>query len=1102
MRSTETFRACAFAALAVAFVGCASHQYRKSDELALEKSCDMQTPADALSDDACSTRLAIDTAEAACRADEPDSCAIAYALITGSRGDVPTTASGEDGLGYRLAKHGCSLGDESSCAFEAVSVMVSGGAQGLANGKRKLEESCKRGGKLACHTLGTALLDSGVESEIQRGADLLGRMCDEKFATSCTGLAVAHLTGRGMAVNEAEARTLFARGCDLGDEDACGQIGRAVDGEQELMVADIGLTYSRYVELGRVACTNGYRHACTYVGHQILVGDLRSRYIDDSTAFSMFELGCENGAMASCMFAATMSYDGRGTEANTRVASEYAEKACQAEVPGACDLWEDFRFRLFTAEDAEEFAGKCEAGDGAACYLAGAAFDYGSNFPRDPKRAAVMFVRGCKLSDGGACNNAGLMAPVDKSFALFEKACGLQSRAGCHNAGLALWNGNGATRDPRAAAERFASACQKGLGSSCHMLGLSLRALPDLGGNASVAFERACIDGSPASCDELGVEIYRDEPDRALALWDFACNEDIGSACRRAAIISPNSDDPEDARRITEYFERACVLEDYTGCANLGRRYVSGTGVAQSFERGTQLLDKTCADGGWEACEFLGDALDADGENHAPDRALAAYDRGCELGSYSSCRKSALSALYDTDYTYDPDRALKTMADACARNVESACVFAGDLHQRGSHFERDRAKAAEYFRTGCEAGDREACTELVPYLFLGIGTDKDRARADAIITAQLERHVSICRSEGGWHCAEAAHLLAHGASRTDRAAAQEFLAARCAEGRVMACIERGEQLATGEIFDTDRNAAIAELSAACESGATNACEMRAQFWSDGDDRTTDLGKSTREWERLCQEGGANGRHCENAAFGYATGRGVEPDPARARVLFDKACNLETGSRCTMSPAVHDPEADAESLTKLNEHLTSTCERNTDWACVLLGDQQAYGLGTSRSKRTAAKTMEKACGLGNGIACVAAEGLKSSWRAAKSCDGARQCTAAGLAAQYDARDFAKAAQHFDAGCDAGGKLACRLRFALHSNMLAPLEGARRAEVVQRGCTEDTPEFCYWGGYAISRYDWEAGTPVIQTACASGYDEACLFSVRSGVPLPPE
>ncbi len=63
--------------------------------------------------------------------------------------------------------------------------------------------------------------------------------------------------------------------------------------------------------------------------------------------------------------------------------------------------------------------------------------------------------------------------------------------------------------------------------------------------------------------------------------------------------------DKQDFSKARKYFERACGLNNGSGCNNLGDLYQNGEGIEKNLTKAAQFYSKACKLGDQEACEAL-----------------------------------------------------------------------------------------------------------------------------------------------------------------------------------------------------------------------------------------------------------------------------------------------------------------------------------------------------------------------------------------------------------------------------------------------------------------------------------------------------------------
>ena len=153
--------------------------------------------------------------------------------------------------------------------------------------------------------------------------------------------------------------------------------------------------------------------------------------------------------------------------------------------------------------------------------------------------------------------------------------------------------------------------------------------------------------------------------------------------------------------------------------------------------------EAACGAGSGDACFRWGQGLYTGLGGFTIDRpaAIAAYVRGCELGSMEGCIKGATSLLREDGGAPGADavaRAERMLARACDRNASQACRHLGLEHAPGGAFTADPALALGSLARACDANDLPACRAIRTQLDAGLGDAASRAVAEA-------SHAGACR---------------------------------------------------------------------------------------------------------------------------------------------------------------------------------------------------------------------------------------------------------------------------------------------------------------------------------------------------------------------
>ncbi len=128
------------------------------------------------------------------------------------------------------------------------------------------------------------------------------------------------------------------------------------------------------------------------------------------------------------------------------------------------------------------------------------------------------------------------------------------------------------------------------------------------------------------------------------------------------------------------------------------------------YDEAAQLLDRACVLGNAEGCANLAMMYAAPGTGRqAPDRALGLYTRSCELGLASGCMAGGGLVAEGTLVAADPARAATLFEQACTRRDAPGCYTAGMVHSQGRGVARSTELAGQRFDQACALGHAMGC---------------------------------------------------------------------------------------------------------------------------------------------------------------------------------------------------------------------------------------------------------------------------------------------------------------------------------------------------------------------------------------------------------
>ena len=164
-------------------------------------------------------------------------------------------------------------------------------------------------------------------------------------------------------------------------------------------------------------------------------------------------------------------------------------------------------------------------------------------------------------------------------------------------------------------------------------------------------------------------------------------------------------------------FERGCALGHGRSCVWLGHEVERGVHAERDVVRAASLLEKGCTLGEASGCRDAADMLET-GRKARPEmlnppppppvpkphscratvlRAIALYERACEIGERDSCFIAARLLAAGEGIAPDRDKALALFAQMCDDGMALACTRAAALAA---------GREADYLRRACVLGGR------------------------------------------------------------------------------------------------------------------------------------------------------------------------------------------------------------------------------------------------------------------------------------------------------------------------------------------------------------------------------------------------------------
>lgn len=394
---------------------------------------------------------------------------------------------------------------------------------------------------------------------------------------------------------------------------------------------------------------------------------------------------------------------------------------------------------------------------------------------------------------------------------------------------------------------KLEKACQSGKAQSCIEVA-TMWAEGDRGPvddlKALGFFQKACDLDEPLGCHEAAryydtgvAEVVKADLERALRLYDSACNGGYLESCRAAAgIYSRDKRRAPDPARARATFEKACALGDGPSCYDHGLLLQKGEGgpvdlgaALRSFVSGCDAQDaRGCMQAGMMHKDGFGTSVD-------PKLAAAFFEKACSYGGPRFCGAGdgeapvARCGPGGADSDGCLDRAIYSSEPGLGRDklTASRTFFEGKCKDKdaGACFRvawldafDDKAKGRAGYEVACGLGSASACVNLGKMLVTADGGAADVARARELFGRG-------CDGGDGVGCGNAGALLASttGGPRDDKAARGRFEKG-CEMGEGVSCFNAAVMHAVGLGGGRDSGRAKALLTEGCQAGHQPSCK--------------------------------------------------------------------------------------------------------------------------------------------------------------------------------------------------------------------------------------------------------------------------------------
>ena len=213
-----------------------------------------------------------------------------------------------------------------------------------------------------------------------------------------------------------------------------------------------------------------------------------------------------------------------------------------------------------------------------------------------------------------------------------------------------------------------------------------------------------------------------------------------------------------------------------------------------------------------------------------------------------ACTAWAGALLERTDTCYDGHQARQLLLKACEgiSSPARACTMLGQIHEEGIGGERDRTRAASYYRWACRGGSKDACYRRGILLEKGMGVARDDELA-------LASHKQACDLGEFRSCLHGGNILNEGTFiERNLESAMDLYSSGCQGDEIAACVALGRlQL---EAQPADPVGARMNFDRAAKDGSLEALRELAYVLWNGIGGKTDKKRAKELCRTACQSG--------------------------------------------------------------------------------------------------------------------------------------------------------------------------------------------------------------------------------------------------------
>ncbi len=376
------------------------------------------------------------------------------------------------------------------------------------------------------------------------------------------------------------------------------------------------------------------------------------------------------------------------------------------------------------------------------------------------------------------------------------------------------------------------------------------------------------------------------------------------------------------------------------------------------------LITRACDGGAKRACDQLG-AMYEDGDAGVRDydKARAAYKKACDSNDFFGCIH--LGQMYDwgNGVTVDDDLALTYYIKACNGGEMQGCSEAGSVYEMSVRdFTADRKQAFYYFRKACDGGQLSTCR------IVGDKYEGDEEGAPDHVRAR-EAYQKACNDPDAVtkeSCTSLGSLYEKGlGGDVDTAQAKKLYQAAC--DHMNPDLPGCEAL--GKLYEKELNyeQARARYEQTCDTGTSQSCIELGRLYEEGLGVAADSAKARTIYQKACNDGWAEG--CDRVNGKKTEESAVAPPTVTApRVRVASVASAPSPSSAAPEPAQDAALKHDEGAIRF---YRKACDGGDARACESLGRLYEMGLGLPQDSSQARSSYQKACEYGDSQGCAAA-----------------------------------------------------------------------------------------------------------------------------------